>query len=78
MNATGLEGRKIVKVRKLTAAEKKRESWYGDGVAIDLDDGTVIYPSSDEEGNGPRSLVQFQRRKNIPYIPSKVMQSANV
>jgi hypothetical protein len=71
MNATGLEGRKIVKVRKLTAAEKKRESWYGDGVAIDLDDGTVIYPSSDEEGNGPGALFSFKEGKTYRIFPAK-------
>jgi hypothetical protein len=55
-----LIGRKIVAVRPMTAAELKGEGWrkniHGDIFALVLDDGTVIYPACDEEGNGPGAL----------------------
>jgi len=54
-----LLGRKIVEIRPLTLAELKGESWEGwpfKTVALVLDDGTLLYPSRDGEGNGPGQL----------------------
>ena len=50
-------GRKIVKVRPLMQEELDDMYWnqrYGSvGFAIILDDGQVLIPSCDPEGNGP-------------------------
>ena len=54
--ATDLEGKKIVKVRAMTAAEQRNLGWYGNCVVLELDDGTKLFPSQDEEGNGPGAL----------------------
>ena len=48
-----IEGKKIVKVRKMTTDEHRREGWQKDGetIVLELSDGTLIYPSRDAEGN---------------------------
>ena len=51
-----IEGRKIVSVRPLTKEEYGLEEWYETAICLVLDDGTIIYPSSDEEGNNPGAL----------------------
>lgn len=56
MSDHGFVGRQIVKVRPLTHVEMDREGWdsyQGHPLAIVLDDGTMLFPSRDEEGNGP-------------------------
>ena len=55
----GLVGRKIVSVRHISKPELDFEGWEEYNVPttiIELDDGTLIYPSQDEEGNGPGVL----------------------
>ena len=54
-------GRTITGIRLMTRAELEAEGWttdrYGDrAVAVVLDDGSLLYPSCDPEGNGPGSL----------------------
>lgn len=54
-------GRRIVEVRPMTRAEMEAEGWgfsayHGPPVALVLDDGTRLYPSRDDEGNGPGAL----------------------
>jgi hypothetical protein len=55
-----LEGRRIVKVRPMSRDEAAREGWlfgrHGAAPVLELDDGTVLYPSRDDEGNGPGAL----------------------
>jgi hypothetical protein len=53
-----LVGRKIVQVRAMTRAELSAHDWqvyphHAEPVVIVLDDGTRLFPSRDEEGNGP-------------------------
>lgn len=54
---------KVVSIRKMTKAEMKREYWEGfkPGIAIDLSDGTTLYPARDEEGNGPGALMGYNK-----------------
>ena len=51
--------RKIVDFRPMTAEEIATEGW-GDtneiAVVLVLDDGQLLYPSRDPEGNGPGAL----------------------
>jgi hypothetical protein len=48
--------KKIIAFRPMTKEEIKSEGWEDDhrvASVIVLDDGTKLYPSRDEEGNGP-------------------------
>ena len=48
-------GQKIVSVRKMTERERGWEGWENDPspvFALVLENGTLLYPSRDEEGNG--------------------------
>lgn len=50
-------GRKIVAVRHMTETELDAAGWESRSVpVIVLDNGDKIYPSCDEEGNGPGEL----------------------
>jgi hypothetical protein len=74
-------GRKIVAVKFLDKKIVEKEYW-GDsphtGVALVLDDGSVIYPSQDEEGNGPGALFGMNKEMTesfyimpiSPYYPN--------
>jgi hypothetical protein len=56
-----LIGKVIVNFREMTDAEMEAEGWQGaPGYALVLDDGTVLYPSQDEEGNGPGVLFGLE------------------
>ena len=51
-------GRKIVAVRHMTKAELEAEGWDTNHQVplLELDNGDKLYPSCDEEGNGPGEL----------------------
>lgn len=55
-----LIGRKVVDVRAMTQAEAKEEGWDIDlgnpPIVVVFDDGTKLYASADEEGNGAGAL----------------------
>jgi hypothetical protein len=62
-------GRTIVKVRKMTKKEAEQEGWlYKNTIVLELDDGTLIYPSGDEEGNHPGALFGIQNGKAISFM----------
>jgi hypothetical protein len=64
-------GLKIVGVRKLTKKEIKAEGWDGTTMAIVLSDGTLLYASRDEEGNGPGQIFgKAPDGKAFRLIPS--------
>lgn len=48
-------GRTIINVRWMTPTELKREGWVGrgGGIALDLNDGGILFASCDDEGNAP-------------------------
>lgn len=52
-----LVGRTIVAARYMTAEECDLLGWHKRCVVIELDDGTKILPSMDDEGNGAGSLL---------------------
>lgn len=52
-----LVGRTIVAARYMTAEECDLLGWHNRCVVIELDDGTKILPSMDDEGNGAGSLL---------------------
>jgi hypothetical protein len=62
-----LLGRKIVLVRYMTKEEADQLKWDSRPIILQLDDGNIIYPSQDDEGNGPGSL--FTNNETNPVIP---------
>jgi hypothetical protein len=69
-----LVGRQIVSVRPMTAVELSREGWvtnaFDSGVALVLDNGAVLYPSRDSEGNGPGALFGSRKGKSFMVLAS--------
>jgi hypothetical protein len=66
-----LVGRKIVAVRYLTRDEAEALGWNERSVVLVLDNGAALYPSADDEGNGPGALFGNDGDKEItcPVIP---------
>ena len=62
-----LLGKKIVHVRYLTQDEKNNLGWFDRPIVIQLDDGNLIYPAQDEEGNGPGAW--FTNDEKNPVLP---------
>jgi hypothetical protein len=60
-----LVGRRIVEVRAMSARELEAEGWPPDETApvLVLDNGAILFPSRDEEGNGPGALFGATARK---------------
>ena len=60
MRAQDLKDKKIKIIRPMRPEEKKAEGWdeshHETTMVIELEDGTKLYPSRDEEGNGPGVL----------------------
>ena len=59
-------GQKIVKVRPMTDEEKDDEGWYRGTAVIELENGVLLYPSSDEEGNDAGAL--FGKDGEVDFI----------
>jgi hypothetical protein len=62
-----LVGRRIAAVRAMTKAELTREGWDEPRLTVKLDDGTLLYPSQDYEGNTPGALFGFSRGQTAAY-----------
>ena len=62
-----LLGKKIVEVRYLSQEEADDLGWDERCVVIHLDDGNLILPSRDDEGNGAGSL--FTNNEKNPTLP---------
>ena len=60
-------GRKIVGVRYMTDSEVKGNLWHNAAVVLTLDNGTGIYPMSDEEGNNAGAIATTD--DDLPVIP---------
>ena len=56
-----LEGKRIVNVRYMTNEEVKDMGWYRKNIVLVLDDGTMLFPSSDDEGNDVGSIFGISR-----------------
>lgn len=51
-----LVGKVIADIRFMEKDEVEANAWSESGVVIELSDGEIIYPLSDEEGNSPGTL----------------------
>ena len=61
-------GRKIVDVINLNKSIIEQEGWENTPypcIGLLLDDGNIIYPSQDEEGNGPGALFGKNVKEDI-------------
>jgi hypothetical protein len=62
-----LKGRTITSVRYMTDDEMNSLGWYSKAIVIQLDDGNLIFPSADDEGNDAGAL--FTNHEDLPTIP---------
>jgi hypothetical protein len=62
-----LVGRTIVAARYLDKKEATRLGWHTRSVIFELDDGTLLWPSMDDEGNGAGAM--FTTDRNQPTLP---------
>lgn len=63
-----LIGKKIIAVRYLTEEEQSDLMWHSKCVVITLDDGTLIFPSQDDEGNDAGALY-YQTTDQLNVLP---------
>lgn len=65
-------GKKIKRIKKLPKVILDVNMWEArhPGWAIELDDGTLIYASCDEEGNGPGSMFVTTAKGEDYYMGS--------
>ena len=61
-----LIGRTIKNVRYMTKAEAEKLGWEQVPVVLELDDGNIIFPSRDDEGNDGGAL--FSNLEDLPTI----------
>lgn len=62
-----LLNKKIIDVRVMSISETKNLGWDYRSIVITLDDGEMIYPSMDDEGNEAGAI--FTTYKDLPTIP---------
>lgn len=64
-----LLNRKIVKVRYLSENEAIELDWSQRCVVLQLDNGMLVYPSADDEGNGAGALFTTDKKEStLPVI----------
>lgn len=63
-----LIGKKVKNVRKMNRKEIQAEYWDSPAVCIEFEDGTIIFASMDEEGNGPGSLFGQSKDGSSFYL----------
>ena len=69
-----LVGRKIVEVRWMTPEEANESLWDYQPVILILDDGTSIFPMSDDEGNEASALCVLNNEElsTIPVMRERL------
>ena len=60
-----LVGRTIVRIGYMPASEAEVIGWPDRPAVLELDDGTVIYATCDEEGNGAGVLMAEGMRREV-------------
>lgn len=58
-------GRKIVSARYMSKEEADEMGWYSRPVVLQLDDGNIIYPSQDDEGNDGGALFTNDEKEYV-------------
>lgn len=62
-----LVGKRITRVRYLTDEEIEGIGWHSAAIVLQLDDGTFLWPSSDDEGNNAGAM--FTTDEKLDTIP---------
>lgn len=62
-----LVGRTIKRIRYLSDSERDELMWDRASIVLELDDGTLLWPSADDEGNDAGAL--FTTNLDMPTIP---------
>ena len=62
-----LVGRKIVMARYMSEGERASMGWSNRPIVLQLDDGNMIYASSDDEGNAAGAM--FTNSEKQPVLP---------
>lgn len=63
-----LEGRTIKEVRYLTPEEANNMGWAQRSIVLVLDNGTMVFPSRDDEGNDAGTLFgQDSKGKSLTF-----------
>lgn len=67
-------GKTVVSVSHMNEYEMEREGWdhYSPTTVIEFDDGTKIFASSDEEGNGPGCMFGYTPGGDSIYITPEI------
>jgi len=64
-----LVGLKLINIRLMTDSEINAEGWDDSKVlALEFEDGTILYPSQDEEGNGAGNLIGADNDGETFYV----------
>jgi hypothetical protein len=67
--ASVLVGRKIKAVRYLYPVEAENLGWASRSVIIELDNGVLVWPSADDEGNDAGALFTTDKQaETLPVI----------
>lgn len=64
-----LLGKKIVYVGYLTDADMDNLGWSSSTIIMKLDDGTLLYPSMDDEGNDAGAIHYINDTENAGILP---------
>lgn len=64
-------GLRCTNIRYMTSEEMEREGWthiYAEVPVIEFSDGSIIYPSTDPEGNGPGMIFGMTKNQESIYV----------
>jgi hypothetical protein len=65
-----LVGRSIARVRYMDDEERREFGWSCSAIVLQLDDGTLLIPQADDEGNGAGALFIMPspdaRKRGVP------------
>ena len=62
-------GLRIEGVSMLDSAALREHAWHRSPVVLELDDGSTMYPSSDEEGNDAGAILVIGRDRSSLVLP---------
>ncbi len=63
-----LLGRKVIDVRYLEEEEMEVMGWSTSSLVITFDDGTMVFPSMDDEGNGAGAIFgQTEKGEDLTF-----------
>jgi hypothetical protein len=65
-----LKGKTIQRVRYMSQKEVEDNMWYKRGVVIHFTDGSIAYPSADDEGNDSGVIFGIDKDSKEYVLPS--------